>query len=333
MQRTRRSLRFAGIAFLLISASSVSAQVQVGSIVGELHVSRGDFPGRVLVELQLRGAPIASAYTDEQGKFGFPQLGNNAYHVLVSDERYFPVEQLVKLDLSVSSVAIVQINLSRREPVQTESLPNRGAGGNPFIIDTQEYRRKFSRNVLKEFDKGLKADQKGNRDDAIEHYEKALNLAPDFYPAHNNVGSDYVSRSDFPAAKSHFENAIRLNQSDSEAHLNLANVLLMMRDYDNALKNVQEGLQREPQSPFGQFLLGSIYQRLGKLTEAERALRQALVLDPTMSRVRLELVNLYLAQKKNLEATTELKAFLQNSPADPLAPKARALLLRLESAR
>src|SRR5207244_13293944 len=124
----------------------------------------------------------------------------------------------------------------------------------------------------------------------------------------------------FPSARSRFEEAIRSNQGVSEGQRKLANVLLLMKDYDGALKNVQEGLQREPQSPFGQFLLGSIYQRLSKFPEAEHALRQALTLDPTMSRVRLELVNLYLAEKKNVEATTELKAFLQNSPTDPLAP-------------
>jgi Flp pilus assembly protein TadD len=90
-------------------------------------------------------------------------------------------------------------------------------------------------------------------------------------------------------------------------------------------------LRRSPQSPFGYFLLGSIYKQSGKLPEAERALRQALTLDPAMARVRLELVNIYLSQGKKDDASHELRAFLEQSPQDPLAPKARDLLKKLET--
>ena len=319
-------------AFLLISASILNAQ-QYGRIMGEVHAPRIDFPGRIFIELQLHGSPINSQYTDEQGKFSFEMLGSNVYHVVIRDEHFVPVDERVMLDLSVNSLSIVQINLIPRQQSRQPSRVDRSKGKNPYIVDSQEYRRRFPKKALKEFDKGLKSDRDAKFDEAIGHYRKAIEIAPDFYPAHNNLGSDYVGKADFKAAQAQFEEAIRLNQSDSEAHLNLANVFLQTKNYDDALKNVQEGLQREPQSAFGQFVLGSIYERTGKAEEAEHALRQALTLDPGMSRIRLELVNLYLAQKKPLEATTELKAFLQNSPADPLAPKARALLLRLESPR
>jgi hypothetical protein len=46
------------VRFILVAAGSLHAQ-QFGNIVGELHVIRGDFPGRILIELQLHGAPIA----------------------------------------------------------------------------------------------------------------------------------------------------------------------------------------------------------------------------------------------------------------------------------
>jgi len=70
----------------------------------------------------------------------------------------------------------------------------------------------------------VEADRNQKRDEAIRHYEKSIFLAPDFYPAHNNLGSAYLSRADFKSAQAHFEEAIKLNQSDAEAHLNLANV-------------------------------------------------------------------------------------------------------------
>ena len=78
------------VRFILVAAGSLHAQ-QFGNIVGELHVIRGDFPGRILIELQLHGAPIARQYTDEQGKFAFGSLTNNLYHVVVRDEQGSPV--------------------------------------------------------------------------------------------------------------------------------------------------------------------------------------------------------------------------------------------------
>lgn len=319
--------------FVLLSLTFLEGQ-QVGQIAGQLHAVKSDFPGRVLVELRLHGSPITSEYTDEQGTFSFPELTNNIYHIVVNDDRFYPVDEQVNVDLSVTSLWRVQIDLVPREAsTPKDTVQDRKKGSNPYIVDTKEYRRHFPKKVLKEFDKGVKADHNGKRDDAIEHYEKVVGMAPDFYPAHNNLGSDYLAASEFPKAQEQFEQAIKLNQSDAEAHLNLANVFLMTKNYNGALASVQEGLRRNPSSALGEFLLGSIYERLGKLPDAEQALRKALEIDPAMSRVRLELVNLYLSEQKAPEAREELKAFLKASPNDPLAPKVRQVLEKLQAAR
>ena len=334
MLRSGRILILVCLFSLVLPPATLRAQQSgVGNIIGELHVSRGDLAGRIFIELQLRGATLASGYSDDEGKFGFYGLGSNPYHVVIHDEHFYPVDQLVVLDTSISSISMTQINLILREPVKSEPLSNQGPGSNPYLIDPSEYRRHFPKNAIKEFDKGVNADKNQKRDEAIAHYQKSISLAPDFYPAHNNLGSAYLSQSDFKSAQAQFEEAIKLNQSDAEAHLNLANLLLMAKSYEDALKNVEEGLRRNPTSAFGQFLLGSINERMRRLPEAEHALREALKLDPGMSRVRLELVNVYLLQQKKSQACAELKAFLNDSPKDPLAPRAKEVLGKLEAAR
>lgn len=330
MPRTRRHLIVVCLLLLLIPVTTLRAQQGgVGAIIGELHVNRGDFPGRIFIELQLRGATLASAYSDDQGKFGFTGLGSNPYHIVIHDEHFYPVDQLVVLDTSISTVGMAQVNLNQRE-LRKEPELDREPGSNPYLIDPAEYRQHFPRNAVKEFDKGIDADKRQKLDEAIRHYEKAISLAPDFYPAHNNLGSAYLAQSNFTGAQTQFEAALRLNQSDAEAHLNLANVLLLTKKYDDALINVEEGLRRAPTSPFGMFLLGSIYERLGKFPESERALRQALDLDPHLGNAHLELVNLYLAEKNRPQAVAEIKTFLKNFPADPMVPKAKQVLQRLD---
>ena len=321
------------VAFVLILSAGVApcwAQI-VGNIVGELHVIRTDLPDTpIQVNLVLRGATITTAYASDQGKFGFYSLSGNPYHIVINDERFYPVDQQVLLDPSITAVQMVQINLTPKEPKAPSDSLTKQKGNNPYIVDLEQYRRNFPKKAVKEFDKGLKADKSNKRDEAILHYQEALKIAPDFYPAHNNLGSDYLAKSDFPSAQAQFESAMKLNQSDPEAYLNLANVQLQTKNYESALNNVEEGLRKNPNSALGKFLLGSIYERMSRFTEAERALREAMNIDPTMSRVRLELVNLYLAQKRKPEAEAELRDFVKTFPDDPMVPRAKQVLEKLQ---
>jgi tetratricopeptide (TPR) repeat protein len=332
MVRQRRNFRFL-LPLLLLFLLSIPgwSQNQLGSVIGELHVSRGDFPPHpIMVELQFRGAAIQTLYADNQGRFGFSGLQSNPYHVIINDDAFQPVDELANLNTAVSPIAMVQIRLIPRATAKSDSLGNRVAGSNPYMVDPEEYRRQYPKNAVKEYEKGLDAERQNKSDDAIKHYQKAITLAPDFYPAHNNLGSALLAKSNVPAAQSEFETARKLNQNDAQACFNLANVLLLTNDLPAAETNVKEGLKRRPDSAFGQFLLGSIYSRTGRPVDAERSLREALQTDPTMSQAHLQLVNLYLQQKRTPDAEAELETYLKTFPDAPLAPKAREVLKRLQ---
>jgi tetratricopeptide (TPR) repeat protein len=326
----RRKLVFA-CALPLLCVSSLFSQ-QFGSIVGELHVNKGDFPGRVLVELQLHGSPINTVYTDEQGKFGFSPLGNNQYHVIIRDERFYPVDERVVLDLSVSATQMVQIHLTSREEVKKkDDLSGRSTGSNPYIVDLAEYTRQFPKKTVKEFKKGVEADARGKHDEAIAHYEKAISSSPNFYPAHNNLGSAELARANFAAARREFEQVVKLNQSDATAYFNLSNVCMVTKQLADARGFLAEGLRRQPDSAFGKFLLGSLDLHEGNITEAESALREAIQLNPTMTQARLQLINLFLQVNRKQDAIAMLRDFLGAFPADPFAPRATQLLQQLDA--
>ena len=326
-----RTLALASFLILLVPISEIQAQQGgIGSIVGELHMSRGDFPGRVFVELQLRTATITSAYSDDEGKFVFYGLGSNPYHVVIRDERFVPVDQTVTVDTSISTTAVAQVNLTLREPAKKDLGPKRESGSNPYLIDPAEYQRHFPKKAVQEYEKGLKANRGGDGQEAARHFQKAIDFAPTFYPAHNELGRAYLAKSDFKGAQREFEEVIRLSPNDAVAHVNLGNVFLLTRRLDDAFAQVQEGLRRDPNSAVGQFVLGSVYQKMHKPEESERALREALRLDPKMATVHLELVNLYLSQSKRPDAMNELKDFLKLAPEDPRAGHCREVLHRLE---
>jgi tetratricopeptide (TPR) repeat protein len=319
------------LASFAIPTQLCAQQNQLGKIIGNIRVVKGDFPAHpVLVSLEMRGSPIDSKYSDDQGRFGFYSLVPNQYRVSIDDDAYEPVSATTEVNPATSPVNFLEFQLAPRANGKQDPLPGRVAGSNPYLIDPAEYSRKFPKKTLKEFEKGVDADHQGKTDDAIQHYEKALSYSPDFYPAHNHLGLAYLGRQNFDAAQNQFEAALKANQNDAQAYFNLANVLLLTQRYPAAEREIEEGLQRRPDSAFGHFLQGSLYSRTGRPELAEKSLRSALQLDPKMSEVYLQLVNLYVQQKRTPEAIGELEAYLKAFPDSPFSPKARDLLKRLQ---
>jgi tetratricopeptide (TPR) repeat protein len=333
MDRTRHVLWLSALlAFFAISSQLCAQQLQLGKIIGTVRVVRGDFPPHpVLISLEMRGTPIGSSYCDDQGRFGFYSLVANEYRVSVSDDAFEPVSITTEVDAANAPANFVDIRLVPRPTTQKDPLTGRMEGSNPFLVDPAEYNSHFPKKTIKEFEKGQDADKKGNADEAMQHYMKALEYSPTFYPAHNNLGAIYLGRQDFAAAQSQFEAVLKANQNDGQAHFNLANVLVLTQRYDEAQREIDEGLQRRPDSAFGKFLQGSVYTRTGKSELAEKSLQSALQLDPKMSQAHLQLVNLYLQQKRTADAVAQLEAYLKDFPDSPFSPRARELLKRLQA--
>src|ERR1700736_2267022 len=87
-------------------------QTQVGKIIGQIRIEKGDFPPhQIMVELQLRSATLENSYADSQGRFGFYNLQPNGYHVIINDPDYTPVDEVADVDPAMAPYAMVQILL------------------------------------------------------------------------------------------------------------------------------------------------------------------------------------------------------------------------------
>jgi tetratricopeptide (TPR) repeat protein len=317
---------------LLLLPGVLLGQVQpLGRVIGQARTARGDFPPRqILVELRLRGGVVESVYTDTEGHFGFSNLHANGYRIVINDDDYYPVDERADVNPESLPYTRIQIMLRSRESKKEDPVGARAAGGNPYMIDPSDYNQRFPKKALKEYQRGLSAERKGEREEAIKHYVSALAISPDYYPAHNNLGSLYLGKSDFKSAEEQFQEVIRLDQSDAQAYFNLGNVLLLTGRYTESEKAITLGLQRQPASAFGSFLQGSLYQRTGKLLEAEKSLRESLQFDSKMWQAHLQLVNLYIQQNQRQYAISELQTFLKDFPTLPASAQANKLLLKLQ---
>ncbi len=105
---------------------------------------------------------------------------------------------------------------------------------------------------------------------------------------------------------------------------------MLSGELPEAKKYLDEGMRRQPDSALGQFLRGSLDLRLGKLAEAEGALRHAIELSPLMPQARLQLVNLLMRQGRKDAAVAQLHDFVDAFPESPFSPQAKQLLQKLE---
>ena len=319
--------------FIALHACTVLAQLQLqGSIGGRIRTANGDsLPHPIMVELRLRGAAVNSVYADAEGRFSFAGLEGETYHVVIHDEAYYPVDELVNLRPE-ATYALVQIILRpRQEQRKNDPMGARAFGSNPNLVNPEDYNKRFPKKAVKQFERAVNAEQKGERDEAIAHYEGALKIAPDYYPAHNNLGALYLGKSDFKAAEAQFRESVRLDQNEAQAYFNLGNVLMLTGRYSEAEAMLAAGLQRRPDSAFAHFLQGCLSARTGKFEEAEKSLRDALRFDPSMSQAHLQLVNLFLKQNRKEDAIHQLQDFLEAFPSVPTAAKAREVLNKLQS--
>jgi tetratricopeptide (TPR) repeat protein len=196
-------------------------------------------------------------------------------------------------------------------------------------VDVAELKKKFPPGVIKEYEAGKKAEQRGEMDAAVRLYQAALYEAPDFYPALNNLGIHHLQKGEVKAAETEFRRVIELNQNGAQAYFNLGNVLYMTKRNEEAKRTLEAGLRLSPSSAMGHYLNGSVLARLGDFKAAEEQLKAARALDPRMPQVTISLATLYLQSGREPEAAAMFEVFLKEFPKDPLVPKVRAALSKM----
>ena len=63
-------------------------------------------------------------------------------------------------------------------------------------------------------------------DEAITHYQKALQINPDYAEAHNNLGNALLQKGRVDEAIAQYQKALQIKPDYAEAHDNLGNALL-----------------------------------------------------------------------------------------------------------
>ena len=126
-------------------------------------------------------------------------------------------------------------------------------------------------------------EERGRRDEAIEHYLEALHLKPDYAQAHNNFGLSLAVQGKYEEAIDHYHQALRIKNEYASAHNNLALALLQTGKVEEAAGHLYAAVRLKPDWAEAHSNLGNVLFTQGRLNEAVSEYMEALRFKPNQA--------------------------------------------------
>jgi len=118
-------------------------------------------------------------------------------------------------------------------------------------------------------------------------------LTQDTPNSHNNRGMILLGQGKYDDAIGEFQQAIHASEDLGIARVNMARALFKKRDYQAAIKTLEDYSSRQPRSKDAENLLGNIAMEQKQYAEAERHFKKALEYEPNFTDARNSLGILY----------------------------------------
>ena len=152
-------------------------------------------------------------------------------------------------------------------------------------------------------------------DDAIVHYQRAIESRPNYAPALNNLATAYRGAGRIDEAIATYHRAIDAQPNFPDAEYNLANALLDKGATDEAIGRFETALRSLPDSPDVHNNFGTALALKGRIDDAIREFHKALEIDPESAIAHRNLGNLLDARGDQAGALEHLQRAVRADPA------------------
>ena len=317
-------------------------------------------PIKRLVEVRLEAAdssPVASAVTLDPPRFQFQnvRLDIEKPHYLVIREagykelRYELRGDDFRQDADNTEIArfggIIMLELQSLAPAKkVEESLKAGSSG----VDVRQLQAGIPGKARREYGSALEDIEAGKSKLALEHLEKAVRLAPEYYEALNQLGVEYVKSGQYWKAETTLERACAINPNDPFPLINLGVLHFTegealasaasgaagaaAESYRKAVDALEKALRLNPQAPSASFYLGTALYKTGAYERAESMLVNALALNGEMHQARLALLNIYTRLGRYKEALQQISMYLDAKPDAPNREQLMAIRTKIETA-
>ena len=265
-----------------------------------------------------------SALTDDSGRFTIRKLQPATYTIAVFRPGLGEARQTIDVGPG-SADARRRVHLTLRlkdDDFDRSALEREHAVSRKQLTVPEKALREYA-----DAQKDLERHDIASAERRLEH---AVELAPQFAGAWNNLGTIAYQTQRFPLAEKRFREALRQDPRAYEPLVNLGGVLINLRRIDEALEvNVFASLVR-PNDALAQSQLGMAYFEIERYDDAIRHLERARELDPAhFSHPQLYLAEIYLRREDRRAAADVMEDFLRHHPDYPQAERMKEKIAEL----
>jgi len=203
---------------------------------------------------------------------------------------------------------------------------NKAAAGGLVSANTL----KIPKKAEKELNRGDKALEKKNYQEARDHFQKAIDFYPSYDVAFNSLGATLIQMGDMNGARNAFEKSIQVNNKFAPGYRNLAQLAAHDNDYVKAANLLEQSLSLEPLNPEALSRLAQFDYILGKDTAVPELARKLHAL-PHSGQAMAHFAAAASLERMNKpdEAIGEYTLFLKEAaPENTLLSAAKAAIAR-----
>jgi uncharacterized protein (TIGR02145 family) len=175
--------------------------------------------------------------------------------------------------------------------------------------------------------------QIGNLEEALDDFEKAIELDPKASQPYSHRGLLYAKSGDIDKAIDDFSTAIELDVSNAMAYSNRANMYLKKRELQKAINDCSKAIVLSPNSmePYSNRALA--YMNIGEFAKAFDDYNKVIIIAPENAEAYAKRGLLYSQQGDVQEAISDYEKFLQLDPGNRNAKLVRDELEKLKSGK
>jgi len=140
-----------------------------------------------------------------------------------------------------------------------------------------------------------------NLDEGILHFREAVRVEPKRVKYLNNLGAALILKGDYSEAVDHFKTALKTNPSDADVHNNIGLAYKKRGQPDAAMQHFSRAVVLDPRHAGALINRGAMQMNQGQLEAAGKDFARALVIRPGYVKARLNLEE--VQQRKNDRAT------------------------------
>ncbi|HEX8098254.1 MAG TPA: tetratricopeptide repeat protein [Pyrinomonadaceae bacterium] len=269
---------------------------------------------RVKVRLEASEFSGSTAHTDDNGVFLFNGLLSGYYTITVDAGPDY-------------EVAVERVNIERETNAGGRSvnvpiyLKPKGAGAASFAG--------VPKGAVDQYNKGLEAAKAGDSKRAVELLKAAVEQAPKFGPALNELGVQYLKLGEPDKAAEAFKAALSVTPDEFGPRLNYGIALLNLKKFAEAETEIRVALKKNANASTAHYYLGMALISQQKIGEAQSEFEKSVKGSDQIALAHKYLGGIYWRNKDYKRAADELEKYVKLDPKAPDAEKIRSTVKEL----